>query len=497
MTTTTTSITAMMQLNDPVRYEKFLQEQRRLLLLIQQQEDAYEEVDVGRLFENVTRRCDNYAHPPSNSAKARELLSLSFDDSAQFSVPGNPSISGNQSIIKRKPRIAPRKEIILCQCCFEETTATTTTSPNTTSTFTTDRISSHLTCHNPATPHHICTTCVTRYVRSWLHGGVSAAAMDRFRSIHNSDTSGGRLPCFCSLTCNHSNGGSGSGAGTGEVCTSFLQVKDWKTILTPPEVIQVKERLYFGIRGGGVSSSSRWTTSSSSSGGGGGGGTSTQRSIPLVSTPSSYYLPSLENTAPDILPHHHPSSGCEDKAIPLQLQPPPPDLFRADSFGRTERNKSRERMERQIEEIKTEARIRSCPTCDRTFLKENGCNKMKCPTCYTNMCYCCRSVIPEQGYTHFFVQGREETSGGTCPLWTDETMDRQHEADWVKQRLFDMFQQLRQRTHYRHSHGSSSSSSSSLYVSLYVDGTKKKAESAKTTTITKRPPLYNYTKLVV
>ncbi|KIJ11696.1 hypothetical protein PAXINDRAFT_84162 [Paxillus involutus ATCC 200175] len=52
-----------------------------------------------------------------------------------------------------------------------------------------------------------------------------------------------------------------------------------------------------------------------------------------------------------------------------------------------------------IEEAMTRALMRNCPKCQKSFIKEMGCNKMTCPNCHTISCYICRSIII--GYDHF------------------------------------------------------------------------------------------------
>ncbi|KIY65530.1 hypothetical protein CYLTODRAFT_356614 [Cylindrobasidium torrendii FP15055 ss-10] len=57
-----------------------------------------------------------------------------------------------------------------------------------------------------------------------------------------------------------------------------------------------------------------------------------------------------------------------------------------------------------VEEAMTAALVRKCPNCRRPFTKESGCNKMKCPNCWTVSCYVCRQVLTgADPYTHFTV----------------------------------------------------------------------------------------------
>lgn len=50
----------------------------------------------------------------------------------------------------------------------------------------------------------------------------------------------------------------------------------------------------------------------------------------------------------------------------------------------------------------TEALLRKCYKCTRTFFKEEGCNKMTC-FCGAMMCYICDQ--PVKNYGHFSGQG--------------------------------------------------------------------------------------------
>ncbi|CAE6412625.1 unnamed protein product [Rhizoctonia solani] len=65
------------------------------------------------------------------------------------------------------------------------------------------------------------------------------------------------------------------------------------------------------------------------------------------------------------------------------------------------------------------------------FVKESGCNKMKCPKCASLVCYVCRQII--RGYDHFdqTPQGvARNPKSKKCPLW--ESLEQRH-ADEVKQ----------------------------------------------------------------
>lgn len=55
----------------------------------------------------------------------------------------------------------------------------------------------------------------------------------------------------------------------------------------------------------------------------------------------------------------------------------------------------------------TEALVRHCLKCPKPFFKEEGCNKMVCPSCNTKMCYLCNKEIKDYG--HFNPQGGVRT----------------------------------------------------------------------------------------
>lgn len=74
----------------------------------------------------------------------------------------------------------------------------------------------------------------------------------------------------------------------------------------------------------------------------------------------------------------------------------------------------------------TRALMRNCPKCQRAFVKEEGCNKMTCPYCYTASCYECRRII--DGYGHFDRQNTNQIKVGSnskCMLW-DPSIEQRH-----------------------------------------------------------------------
>jgi hypothetical protein len=92
----------------------------------------------------------------------------------------------------------------------------------------------------------------------------------------------------------------------------------------------------------------------------------------------------------------------------------------------------------QAHEALTYAKMRQCPYCKVSFLKESdSCNKMTCPSCRKAMCYICRKPVELKGYEHFCQHAydscnQNDVNGNDpcnkCPLWTlqDDARDREH-----------------------------------------------------------------------
>jgi len=76
----------------------------------------------------------------------------------------------------------------------------------------------------------------------------------------------------------------------------------------------------------------------------------------------------------------------------------------------------------KVEEALTLAKLRNCPQCNRSFLKESGCNKMTCPNCGCLSCYLCRGKITrEEGYRHFCQTPHcDHSSCGKCQLHSSD-----------------------------------------------------------------------------
>ncbi|KAI2636077.1 hypothetical protein GGS21DRAFT_64050 [Xylaria nigripes] len=67
-----------------------------------------------------------------------------------------------------------------------------------------------------------------------------------------------------------------------------------------------------------------------------------------------------------------------------------------------------------LEEAMSEALIRRCNNCKNPFVKQDGCNKIKCTKCQTLQCDVCRQTIKD--YSHFNDQ-RRGGKAGQCPLF--------------------------------------------------------------------------------
>ena len=82
---------------------------------------------------------------------------------------------------------------------------------------------------------------------------------------------------------------------------------------------------------------------------------------------------------------------------------------------------------REIEEARTEALLRTCKKCGVRILKEDGCNKIICTTCYSVICDFCGEDISKAKYEHFDGGFRGHGDGkGKCPLY-DTSIQRKEE----------------------------------------------------------------------
>ena len=75
-----------------------------------------------------------------------------------------------------------------------------------------------------------------------------------------------------------------------------------------------------------------------------------------------------------------------------------------------------------VEEAITDAKVRHCPTCKKSFIKESGCNKITCG-CGTFVCYLCQEKIKD--YSHFCQTAHctHQENCNKCPLYTNADQD--------------------------------------------------------------------------
>jgi len=71
-----------------------------------------------------------------------------------------------------------------------------------------------------------------------------------------------------------------------------------------------------------------------------------------------------------------------------------------------------------VEEAMTEAFVRKCNNCNKVFLKESGCNRIKCD-CGNLQCYVCGVNVAD--YSHFVNSG----NGKICPLYGELHLEKQ------------------------------------------------------------------------
>jgi len=81
-----------------------------------------------------------------------------------------------------------------------------------------------------------------------------------------------------------------------------------------------------------------------------------------------------------------------------------------------------------LERATTDAIKRTCPQCNLSFVKSEGCNKLVC-LCGYSMCYVCREGLGKQGYTHFCQHFRARpgeacTECEKCDLYRVENEER-------------------------------------------------------------------------
>ena len=75
---------------------------------------------------------------------------------------------------------------------------------------------------------------------------------------------------------------------------------------------------------------------------------------------------------------------------------------------------------------------RTCPNCNLSFVKSEGCNKLVC-LCGYSMCYVCREGLASQGY-HHFCQHFRDRPGQNCQECNKCDLYRVEDEDAVVKR---------------------------------------------------------------
>ncbi|KAI9006684.1 hypothetical protein CLU79DRAFT_548999 [Phycomyces nitens] len=81
-----------------------------------------------------------------------------------------------------------------------------------------------------------------------------------------------------------------------------------------------------------------------------------------------------------------------------------------------------------VEKAMADAVKRTCPVCNLSFQKEDGCNKVVCKCGYA-MCYVCRKDIGKESYSHFcdhfrIIPGTQCTKCTRCDLYKTDPEDQ-------------------------------------------------------------------------
>lgn len=235
-------------------------------------------------------------------------------------------------------------------------------------------------CYNQHMSHFTCLDCIGHYTRLWLYeGNQNAIHWDNDDNVPS-----WAVPCLCS-----------------DGCDCRVVIYQWNNILHCREIVRLQEKLLDTTRDGNVNNCSATTPNTTSS--------------------------VLETNDTRIPGSHQIPAGTDDSDDDLNM-------------GTARRLRSLENAQHALEEIKTSAKLRTCPHCrQQAFLKESGCNKLKCPACFNRSCYCCRRVVAKDGYDHFSIDGKDPKK---CPLWTNEEQDAQYEKAVIREKLYQMAQAM-------------------------------------------------------
>lgn len=80
-------------------------------------------------------------------------------------------------------------------------------------------------------------------------------------------------------------------------------------------------------------------------------------------------------------------------------------------------NSTKEEICKKVDEFIDILSINLCPKCSTSFIKEEGCNLMKCNQCHTSFCYLCSEILQDGDHSHFLSKGSYE---GLCVLYNDQ-----------------------------------------------------------------------------
>ena len=235
-----------------------------------------------------------------------------------------------------------------CQCCFEEVSSTNSIS-----------------CVKPShsSSHMFCKDCLRRYVQEWVFGGA-----DYQLKRHHTST----LPCMAS---------------------------DCQDGYIPHEIVEA------------VCSEGLWENYQEK--------IFREEALPILAKPPRELIGTLASRsysdpievvgglADEIVSHaqlkerRSSSAGNESDLMPSPLAKQPHKAaipFKETKPSHSEKEDKLTKSFNKVAEAMTKAKVRKCPMCDMSYLKESGCNKMKCPGCKTYMCYICRLPVPKHGY---------------------------------------------------------------------------------------------------
>lgn len=117
---------------------------------------------------------------------------------------------------------------------------------------------------------------------------------------------------------------------------------------------------------------------------------------------------------------------CTDKSWCIMCKK---DAHGEDSCWKIKDEKDIESIIHMVTETITNALTRKCPKCFTEYVKEEGCNLIKCTACHSYSCYLCGILIEPRGgekYWHFYGEGGDPTIEKTCKLFNDTREIKNH-----------------------------------------------------------------------